>query len=144
MGQAHASAATIHRFHPDYALGVLTARATLHQCRHFWLELPEEAQEARRQLKVEVTQTEPAEAQRKGRFPGPLDGGCKGGFATPGQAGPEHCQTDCQGAQPIVPGIVASRACSFPQGGIAEQAGDDSRGARGARPPPDSQTARQG
>jgi hypothetical protein len=50
--QAHASAAVLHRFHPEYALGVLATRATLHQCRHFWLEPPEVAKEAKQERQV--------------------------------------------------------------------------------------------
>jgi len=52
--QAHASAAVIHRFHPEYGVDVLATRATLHQCRHFFLEPPEVSKEARESKKIEA------------------------------------------------------------------------------------------
>jgi hypothetical protein len=52
--QAHASAAVFHRFHPEYGVDVLATRATLHQCRHFFLEPPEVSKEARKSKKIEA------------------------------------------------------------------------------------------
>ena len=39
--QAHASAARLQRYHPEYGTSMLAARATLHQCRHLFLTPPE-------------------------------------------------------------------------------------------------------
>jgi len=50
--QAHGSAAVLHRFHPDYGLATLATRATLHQCRHLWLDPPEAAKEQQRSSKI--------------------------------------------------------------------------------------------
>ena len=45
--QSHASAAILHRFHPEYSMEMLTARATLHQCSHLFLTPTEAGKEAR-------------------------------------------------------------------------------------------------
>lgn len=67
--QAHASAAVLHRFHPEYGVGVLATRATLHQCRHFWLEPPEVTKEARQATKIKnLTRKAPEKASGKHAF----------------------------------------------------------------------------
>jgi hypothetical protein len=50
--QAHASAAVLHRYHPGYSAEALATRATLHQCRHFFLEPPETAKQARESKRI--------------------------------------------------------------------------------------------
>lgn len=52
--QAHASAAVLHRYHPDYGVNMLTARATLHQCRHLFFDPPEVRKEARAAARVDT------------------------------------------------------------------------------------------
>jgi len=70
--QAHASAATLHRFHPGYSEEMLATRATLHQCRHLFQD-PEQAKEARAQQRLTVMQRKnPAKTSGKHAFLGHL------------------------------------------------------------------------
>ena len=45
--QSHASAAVLHRFHPEYSVEMLATRATLHQMRHLFQDPAESRVEAR-------------------------------------------------------------------------------------------------
>ena len=51
--QAHASAAVLHRYHPEYSVGLLSTRATLHQCRHLFQQPLDDRVAARAAQKLE-------------------------------------------------------------------------------------------
>ena len=67
--QAHASAAVLHQFHPEYAVGMLATRATLHQARHLSQQPPEDRIAARAARKLEkVRRRAPEQVSGKDAF----------------------------------------------------------------------------
>jgi hypothetical protein len=54
--QARASVAVLHRFHPGYSEEMLATRATLHQCRHLFVD-PEAAKDERAQRRLRKLQS---------------------------------------------------------------------------------------
>ena len=67
--QAHASAAVLHRFHPQYSTGMLATRATLHQARHLFQQPPEDRVAARAARKLEkVRRRAPEQVSGKHAF----------------------------------------------------------------------------
>jgi hypothetical protein len=67
--QAHASAAVLHKYHPEYSVAMLATRATLHHGRHFFLQPPEERVLGRADKKLDtLTRKAPEKVSGKHAF----------------------------------------------------------------------------
>lgn len=76
--QAHASAACLQRYHPEYGTSMLAARATLHQCRHLFLTPPEVRKAEKTEARLAALQKKnPFKLRGSNLFLAELIGGCK-------------------------------------------------------------------